>query len=424
MSIPNPPLRTTELEREYTLLKSKLLLFIAEIKEILSEDFPYDDSRKAATILLRKAVRLSDIVEQFRHLKGDTKAGIALDAYKLISRGSAALGIIARSGTTRNAFEMYEPFRLLASRFFEGEPIYLILSSEWNFVPFTLPMTLEELPRFIVIGLPASESDNILIFPTAAHELGHSVWRQNLFNQKLSMPLRVSIETTLSRDKSILENAFPNIKPDTFETDLFGKRMRDNFSNLVYSHTSRQLEELFCDLIGLGIFGRSYLQAFEYVIAPGIPVRTTGDYPAIRDRASILNSQATKKNCGIDGYERAFSQAMHFSTLISEQAVTLADRVRNEFVPEISRWADAALQKAGVSIPSQDEIEQCALFFQAGIPVRHGAGIGVLVSAAWETMFKGDNITSISEKVRHLSDLVLKSVEVGEFQNWLSKDAR
>lgn len=409
------------LDREYFNLKSKVSLFITEIKEILSDDFPYDDSKNAAHILLSRAEKLSSRIDQFPKLKGDTRNSIALDAYKLISRSSSTLGIIARSGTNRNAFEMYEPFRELASQFFNTDSVSLILSSEWNFVPFTFPMNLEELPRFIVIGLPASESDNILMFPTAGHELGHSIWRQSGHIQTLSRPLRIAIEKAIERDKSLLTDTFPNTKKKEFDSDLFGKQLRDHFSNVVFAQTSRQLEEIFCDFVGIGIFGKSYLHAFEYIISPGMPNRSTGQYPDVRDRADIINREAHKKGCGLPGYETSFTAAKNLDPTLMLRAVTLSDNLRGLFLDEISRLADQVLTKAKVPLPQQKDIDRTKEFFLRGVPVGNESNIGTLVSAAWETILGSEKEKiegAIEKTIRHVTDLVLKSVEANEFNKW------
>ncbi|MFH1795437.1 MAG: hypothetical protein ABIK36_08090 [Pseudomonadota bacterium] len=316
---------------------------------------------------------------------------------------------------------MYEPFRELASQFFNTDSVSLILSSEWNFVPFTFPMNLEELPRFIVIGLPASESDNILMFPTAGHELGHSIWRQSGHIQTLSRPLRIAIEKAIERDKSLLTDTFPNTKKKEFDSDLFGKQLRDHFSNVVFAQTSRQLEEIFCDFVGIGIFGKSYLHAFEYIISPGMPNRSTGQYPDVRDRADIINREAHKKGCGLPGYETSFTAAKNLDPTLMLRAVTLSDNLRGLFLDEISRLADQVLTKAKVPLPQQKDIDRTKEFFLRGVPVGNESNIGTLVSAAWETILGSEKEKiegAIEKTIRHVTDLVLKSVEANEFNKW------
>ena len=93
------------------------------------------------------------------------------------------LGIIVRSSSTRNAFEFYSSFLSLCRKALD-ENCKLILSSEWDYIPFTFPQNLQELPNFVIIGLPASESDNTLVFPVAGHELGHSIWLKEKLQSK------------------------------------------------------------------------------------------------------------------------------------------------------------------------------------------------------------------------------------------------
>src|SRR3546814_10308475 len=73
----------------------------------------------------------------------------------------------------------------------------LIMSSEWKFVPFTFPMTLDWLPGFALVGGPAPESDNVLIVPLAGHEIGHSAWRSKQLKDQLMADLVAAIAQTL-----------------------------------------------------------------------------------------------------------------------------------------------------------------------------------------------------------------------------------
>src|SRR5439155_22334513 len=91
------------------------------------------------------------------------------------------LGFILRSTNVRNAFEAFGPFLRLAGDVLEPgiersqRKTKLLLSSEWDYSPFTYP-TIPDLPKFLFIGLPAPESANPLLIPLAGHELGHAVW--------------------------------------------------------------------------------------------------------------------------------------------------------------------------------------------------------------------------------------------------------
>src|SRR3546814_4384036 len=68
-----------------------------------------------------------------------------------------------------NAFEMHFPLKRLVETAVSPDA-RLIMSSEWKFVPFTYPMTLDWLPGFALVGGPAPESDNVLIVPLRSEE--------------------------------------------------------------------------------------------------------------------------------------------------------------------------------------------------------------------------------------------------------------
>src|SRR5258708_1445850 len=100
------------------------------------------------------------------------------------------LGFILRSTNVRNSFELYRPLLQLAKTLLvqgsapgESQDPRLILSSEWDYCPYTYTEMDDDtgrdyLQNFVLIGLPASEAENPLLVPLAGHELGHSVWRR------------------------------------------------------------------------------------------------------------------------------------------------------------------------------------------------------------------------------------------------------
>lgn len=84
------------------------------------------------------------------------------------------LGILLRSTNLRNSFEAYFSFEEMALALV-GKPNRLILSSEWDAIPFYIPSPPAALEDFVIIGLPAFASRNSLLLPLAAHELSHAV---------------------------------------------------------------------------------------------------------------------------------------------------------------------------------------------------------------------------------------------------------
>jgi hypothetical protein len=51
--------------------------------------------------------------------------------------------------------------------------------------------------------------------------------------------------------------------------------------------SSRQTEELFCDLLGLRLFGEGFIYSFIYLIAPNLGDRSP-DYPSLTARVKAL----------------------------------------------------------------------------------------------------------------------------------------
>lgn len=84
------------------------------------------------------------------------------------------LGLIHRSRSSANPFEMYGPLLALAQKVIHPD-IKLVVSSEWNFSPFTWAHGTA-LEGFVFVGLPATVPDKALLVPLAGHEFGHSIW--------------------------------------------------------------------------------------------------------------------------------------------------------------------------------------------------------------------------------------------------------
>lgn len=71
-------------------------------------------------------------------ISGENLAGIS----EYITENMNILGMILRSTNVRNPFELYFPFKRLAKTLLDGN-VKLLMSSEWDFVPFTYPMNVE-----------------------------------------------------------------------------------------------------------------------------------------------------------------------------------------------------------------------------------------------------------------------------------------
>ncbi|WP_289465076.1 hypothetical protein, partial [Klebsiella pneumoniae] len=90
----------------------------------------------------------------------------------------------------------------------------LLLSSEWDYVPFAYPQSLEDLRSFVLIGLPASEAATALLLPLAGHELGHAVWKNRGIEGSTHATLQTRCEGLFNKDMGEFQKQFPDYNPD------------------------------------------------------------------------------------------------------------------------------------------------------------------------------------------------------------------
>ena len=157
--------------------RQKLLCISAELERLRRGDFPHEHSKEC---LLSIEQLFLDQMGRVEAIDTDTsppvQQAVCLNANMVIFRYHSLLGFVLRSTNIRNSFEIFDPL-LRISKCLLGPDARLVLSSEWSFSPFTFSQVFPELPGFVFIGLPASESNNALIIPAAGHELGHTVWQ-------------------------------------------------------------------------------------------------------------------------------------------------------------------------------------------------------------------------------------------------------
>jgi hypothetical protein len=398
-------------------LKQKIENLLKQIDVVLNDDFPIIDGKLATKKLKQKIEKILGYVLDYPNLSSEIQNQIYLNSTAKISSTSVYLGMIVRSNTTRNPFELYDPFKIICQKFFE-EDIFLILSSEWNYIPFTYPMNIEDLPAFIVIGMPASESENVLIFPAAGHELGHSIWFKGQMAAHFSGGVFEKVRQKIESEPKRLVAVFSNYSIEQFETDLFAKGLKELFLSDVTAKCMRQIEEVFCDFIALLIFGKSYLYAFRYLLAPGGIGKRSPDYPDTKDRAEIIEIFAKENEIVLEGFASAFRNSHYPQYPYEQEVVKLADEIRSELVKEVAAKATEIFNATGIQSPRSETVRSVITSFSNGLPWGDDVSIGELIEAGWERFVKatkdGDGGTS-GNVVEAISDLVLKSAESVEF---------
>jgi len=395
------------------------------VEHISQDDFPYDHPRDALRIM---SSVLSNYITDFND--ADTfKVKIPIQQLCMVSLETLFLyqpiiGFILRSINARNSFELY-PALLRLCRMLFGPSTKLILSSEWEFSPYTFYTLPSELSAFTLIGMPSSESSNPLLIPLAGHEIGHSAWKRLALRDKLSSKFYKSV---LAELKGKSWNDFNAFYPYFSKVDL----------DLVARHAwidavdfaLYQAEEIFCDLFGLRIFAESYLYALEYLLSPGFRGSRTVLYPSMSNRISNLCNMANTLDVIIPkqyiaGFVPEDKPGDDATGLLLRVADIVSQKNVNYISNKVTEYANAK------RIPFRDHIrvkEIQHLFQDFIIPVQQSETFVDIINAAWlcrlDSTFLSSHINvHESERYRVLNDLVFKSLEIVEILQVTSEEA-
>ena len=188
--------------------QSKLARLRQQLLAARETDYSYPSCVAAIDQLLGQLDEVAVHVKSLEKRQPDMQVALLRSVNIECINVTKLLGMIVRSTSTRTAFEFYSPF-LGVCKTALGQDSKLIMSSEWEYSPLTIVQDLPYLPDFLFIGLPASESDNALIFPASGHELGHQIWFKEKNREKFALQVedlvieameisRVEIEKTYS----------------------------------------------------------------------------------------------------------------------------------------------------------------------------------------------------------------------------------
>jgi hypothetical protein len=244
--------------------KKRLAAFREEIARVKSSDFPYPQSKEALAAIQTELDRLLKAINTLTPSSDkETIRSARVATVTALNRYVPFLGFILRSTNVRNAFEVYGPLLRLSQRIL-GEQTRLVLSSEWDYSPYTY-FGCPILSDFVFIGLPAPESGNPLLLPLAGHELAHSVWARNSYTAEFAPEIDDDILGQIKGpqwDQYI--HFHPGAEAETLDQDLVAKQTWAPSALWALA----QAEETFCDFVGLRLFGESYLYAFAYLFSP------------------------------------------------------------------------------------------------------------------------------------------------------------
>ncbi len=145
------------------LSKQRLDSAISLVTGLLDTDWAYSDASDALGEI-RSA--LAETRKDLNNLDDDADPKLLyqyrLAALRIVSELTGFVGFILRSSDVRNSFEIYHPIKEIGASLL-GSQIKLIIGSEWNYNPFIYPIPSSALSDFILVGLPASEAQNVLL---------------------------------------------------------------------------------------------------------------------------------------------------------------------------------------------------------------------------------------------------------------------
>jgi hypothetical protein len=179
----------------------------------------------------------------------------------------------------------------------------------------------------------------------------------------------------------------------------------------------KQLEEVFCDLFGLYVFGLSYLFAVEYFLAPGGQGRSK-TYPPLLERTRFLLEGATV--LGLDVDERLFLRWTDSSPDPGLYAgmLDVTDKAVARVVLLVRDRAFKLLADKGVPTTDKAAIVRVLEAFRRQEPDADGATLPEIITAGWIYIREAGGLATSEEQqqYRMLGELMLKSVEVSEFR--------
>ncbi len=358
-------------------------------------------------------------------------------ALAFVAKVLPILGLIVRSATVRNAFEIYGPIKHIAEILLSEIPnpagatgVKLVLSSGWDYMPFTF-RPIEALTEFVFIVLPATESSNPLLVPIAGHELGHSVWARAAIWDQLQEEASSTLADYVRRNKTKFNEAQ---QPAALLQKIVESRVE-------YPRLARQLEEFFCDFLGLYLFGESFLHAFTYFLSPNSPFDPSPNYPKVEIRIKKLLEACDqfRKRWGTEIYTKPTKLTQEFvETEAFDSEGTLnqwqiaIDAVAGQLVPAVLKQIYVLARKSSwaslrdFSRNKANEIRDNS--FRWAVPASNTGSLANLMNAAWDvardTRF-WDRLPSLQNigqsesqqaKDMVLHELLLKNIEVLEYE--------
>lgn len=400
----------------YNSAKQKLRNVYRTIDSMLEGDFPIESGKNALKRMKRSFEEKEQQLDRAHNIGAvDTERQIANIISVRIIQFLPILGFVLRSTNVRNAFELIDPLQNIAQAVLQGKP-HCLISSEWDYVPFAYPQNVEDLRSFVLIGLPASEAGSALLVPLAGHELGHAIWRNLGLEGAASQTLELHCDALYEEHIDEFKSKFPEYDAE----DLVGKEVITDCKAESLKYAVLHAEEIFSDMFAYAVFGKSFLYAFAYILAPGSGGPATASHPSHKKRISVLSDIASNEGGVVPNFgalefapEKSAGQPqMRFLIKIAESAV---DKV----VPGLWKQVDDLVSKSHLIRPAPDRSNMILDCFKMNVPAHSPKCIGDIINAGWDYYMELETealpFNEFSDSVDTLNEMMLKTVEVLEF---------
>jgi hypothetical protein len=408
--------------------KQKVESVIETINFVRELDFPYEDPLEAVNFIR------TIFQDHQKHLNNISTPSTARSLCKQVSKDIddflLAIGFIVRACDVRGALELQGPLRRLTHRAI-GSDVKLIISSEWRYSPFTLLYPGDFGDEFALVGLPVSEAENPLIAPLAGHELGHNIWcRLPILQQFVGQEVRNKVVETIKTDEwgkfTELFNVSSKEQLDQEEELLAGVPYWKVQVQVAELWGVSQCEEMFCDFIGLSIFGEGYLHAFQYLISPGGGFRNPA-YPNMPDRVNALVQAA--KFLGLTISERfaeEFDEPDISSDPTQQLLLKISDKASRYLVDNLIQVAKQFCENTGIAVNhDNNEVDRIFESFKKVVPATGATSLANIINAAWRIFLDTANywatdypitVEKPEKRIELIRELALKSFEVFEIE--------
>lgn len=326
------------------------------------------------------------------------------------------VGFLHRARHSGNPFEVHGPLKRLAAEVVDGD-VRLIISSEWEYSPL-MHLSMGEFDGFVLLGLPASESNNSLLVPMAGHELGHVIWQRHGHGVTQTNAIETAVLNEIRTRWDDVQDKFEIDDEGQLETDVPVVQWR---ASLVETVRLRS-EEVFCDVVGVYLFGASYAGAFVHLLAPGWDQQRE-NYPPDWQRAEIIARALAAFEITMPESVSAAFAAGDEPDLDEEIAIAAVYQVVDKMIDLV----ESHMSERNVRPPDATRITAARIDLERGTPVVEPTKLSEILCAAWElntpTLWQSKpNFRAI--RFRLLNDLVLKSAQSLDYWDAVKRQQR